>query len=228
MAWFMNQFPYSCLLCKPSRLFLSAGTGRTSLTRNSIPSKFRATVRSWIRSLAGSLRLNSPFIWLSVRTQFSLMISSRHCLISSSTNTLFRPLRGLSLLRPSLMYRATIPLAWNDLLLTCLPQTSNPLPHPQKHGLFALCVLKESYFFLAFYASIQYSRKRRTLGMNRTAQRIREIVLSRFLVYIRVCGEKNDETCRTHVKKIPSLHLFTNSCWLCNVFIWKKILAKRV
>ena len=34
-----------------------------------------------------------------------------------------------------------------------------------------------------------------------TAQRIREIVLSRFPVYIRVCGEKNDETCRTHAKK---------------------------
>ena len=25
---------------------------------------------------------------------------------------------------------------WNDLLLTCLPLTSYPLPHPQKHGLF--------------------------------------------------------------------------------------------
>ena len=37
--------------------------------------------------------------------------------------------------------------------------------------------------------------------MNRTAQRIREIVLSRFSVYIRVCGEKNDETCRTHAEK---------------------------
>ena len=32
--------------------------------------------------------------------------------------------------------------------------------------------------------------------MNRTAQRIREIVLSR-----RVCGDKNDEPCRTHAKK---------------------------
>ena len=51
--------------------------------------------------------------------------------------------------------------------------------------------------------------------LNRTAQRIREIVLSRFSFYIRVCGEKNDETCRTHAKKY--LH-----CWLCNVFIWKK------
>ena len=39
--------------------------------------------------------------------------------------------------------------------------------------------------------------------MKRTAQRIREIVLSRFSVYVRrrVCGKKNDETCRTHAKK---------------------------
>ena len=36
--------------------------------------------------------------------------------------------------------------------------------------------------------------------MNRTAQRIREIVLSRLSVYIRVCGDKNDEPCRTHAK----------------------------
>ena len=42
---------------------------------------------------------------------------------------------------------------------------------------------------------------------------IREIVLSHFfLVYIWVCGEKNEETCRTHAKKIPSVHLFINSC----------------
>ena len=40
--------------------------------------------------------------------------------------------------------------------------------------------------------------------MNRTAERIREIVLSH-LLYIRVCGEKNDETCPTHAKK-KSLH----------------------
>ena len=38
--------------------------------------------------------------------------------------------------------------------------------------------------------------------MNRTAQRSREIVLTRFTVYIRVCGQKkNNETCRTHAKK---------------------------
>ena len=75
---------------------LSARTGRTSLTRNNIPSEFRATVRSWIRRLARSLLFNSPFIWLCVRTHFSLMISCRHCPTSSSTSTLFRPPRGLS------------------------------------------------------------------------------------------------------------------------------------
>ena len=37
--------------------------------------------------------------------------------------------------------------------------------------------------------------------MNPTAQRIREIVLSRLSVYIWVCGDKNDEPCRTHAKK---------------------------
>ena len=42
--------------------------------------------------------------------------------------------------------------------------------------------------------------------MNRTAQRIREIVLSRFSVYVRLCGEKNDETCHTQAKKY--LHPF--------------------
>ena len=84
-----------------------------------------------------------PFFWLSVRAQSSLMISSRHCLISSYTSTLFRPPRGLSLIRPSLMYPATIPLAVERFtrLLTCLLLTSNPLPHPQKYGLFALSVL---------------------------------------------------------------------------------------
>ena len=47
----------------------------------------------------------------------------------------------------------------------------------------------------------QYSRKK-----NRTDEPYstgtREIVLTRFTVYIRVCGQKkNDETCRTHAKK---------------------------
>ena len=46
-----------------------------------------------------------------------------------------------------------------------------------------------------------YSTVEKDAQVNRTAQRIREIVLSRFSVYIRVCGEKNDETCRTHAKK---------------------------
>ena len=48
-----------------------------------------------------------------------------------------------------------------------------------------------------------YSTVEKDAQMNRTAQRIREIVLhvSRFSVYIQVCGEKNDKTCRTHAKK---------------------------
>ena len=46
-----------------------------------------------------------------------------------------------------------------------------------------------------------YSTVEKDAQMNRTAQRFREIVLSRFSVYIRVCGEKNDGTCRTHAKK---------------------------
>ena len=37
--------------------------------------------------------------------------------------------------------------------------------------------------------------------MNRSGQRIGEIVLSHLSVYIRVFGEKNDETCRTRPKK---------------------------
>ena len=46
-----------------------------------------------------------------------------------------------------------------------------------------------------------YSTVEKDAPMNRTAQRIQEIVLSRFSVYIRVSGEKNDETCRTHANK---------------------------
>ena len=37
--------------------------------------------------------------------------------------------------------------------------------------------------------------------MNRTAQRIQEVVLSRLSVYVRDCGDKNDEPCGTHSKK---------------------------
>ena len=46
-----------------------------------------------------------------------------------------------------------------------------------------------------------YSTVEKDAQINRTAQRIREIVLSRFSVYIRVFVEKNDETCRTHAEK---------------------------
>ena len=46
-----------------------------------------------------------------------------------------------------------------------------------------------------------YSIVEKEAQMNRTAQRIREIVLSRLSVYIRDCGDKNDEHCGTHAKK---------------------------
>ena len=125
--------------------FLSTGTGRTSLTRNSIPSKFRATVQSWIRGLAGSLRLNSPVIWPSVRTQFSLMtLMGSYWWFLPDTASFRRKLArcfGLSLIHPSLMYQATIPLSVERFTPNLSATNSNLLPHPQKHGLFALCVL---------------------------------------------------------------------------------------
>ena len=46
-----------------------------------------------------------------------------------------------------------------------------------------------------------YSIVEKEAQMNRIAQRIREIVLSRVSVYIRVCGDKNDVPCRIHAKK---------------------------
>ena len=46
-----------------------------------------------------------------------------------------------------------------------------------------------------------YSTVEKEIQMNRAAQRIRKIVLSRLSVYIRVCGDKNDEPCRTQVTK---------------------------
>ena len=53
-----------------------------------------------------------------------------------------------------------------------------------------------------------YSTVEKDSQLDRTAQRIREIVLSRFSVYIRVCGEKNDEACRTHaIKYLDSICL---------------------
>ena len=46
-----------------------------------------------------------------------------------------------------------------------------------------------------------YSIVEKEAQTNRTAQRIREIVLSQLSVYIRVCADKNDEPCCTHTKK---------------------------
>jgi len=64
--------------------------------------------------------------------------------------------------------------------------------------------------------------------MNRTAQRIREIVLSRLSVYIRVCGDKNDEPCRTHAKKyLNSICLQIHTDHVTLPFE-KKIFAKRM
>ena len=57
--------------------------------------------------------------------------------------------------------------------------------------------------------------------VNHRAQRIQEIVLSRFLVHIWVCGKKNDETCRTHAKK--NLH----SICLQNYAVYGTFLFKK-
>ena len=66
-----TSFHILAFFVQTSLLFSVYWDGPNSLLRNSIPSKFRATVQLWIRGLARSLRLNSPFFWLSVRTQFS-------------------------------------------------------------------------------------------------------------------------------------------------------------
>ena len=64
--------------------------------------------------------------------------------------------------------------------------------------------------------------------MNRTAQRIREIVLSRLSVCIRVCGDKNDEPCRTHAKKyLNSICLQIHTDYV-TFLIEKIIFAKRI
>ena len=71
-----------------------------------------------------------------------------------------------------------------------------------------------------------YSTVGKDAQINRTAQRIREIVLSRFSVYIRVCGEKNDETCRTHAKKyVYSICLQIHADYVTFLFekrFWRK------
>ena len=46
-----------------------------------------------------------------------------------------------------------------------------------------------------------YSIVEKEAQMNRIQHRIREIVLSRLSVCIRVCADKNDEPCRTQAKK---------------------------
>ena len=73
-----------------------------------------------------------------------------------------------------------------------------------------------------------YSIVEKEAQMNRTAQIIREIVLSRLSVYIGVCGSKNDEPCRTHAKKyLTSICLQIHTDYVA-FLLKKKIFAKRV
>ena len=74
-----------------------------------------------------------------------------------------------------------------------------------------------------------YSIVEKEAQMNRTAQRIREILLSR--VYIRVCGDRNDVSCLTHAKKyLNSICLQIHSDYVTFLFekLLKFIFAKRV
>ena len=71
-----------------------------------------------------------------------------------------------------------------------------------------------------------YSTVEKDAQMNRTAQRIREIVLSRFSVYIRVCGEKNDEICRTYAKKYLNSICFEIHADYVTFSLEKKFLRK--
>ena len=62
--------------------------------------------------------------------------------------------------------------------------------------------------------------------MNCTAQRIPEIVLSRLTVYIQVCGDKNDEPCRTHAKKhLNSICLQIHTDYV--TFLFEKIFLRK-
>ena len=67
-----------------------------------------------------------------------------------------------------------------------------------------------------------YSIVEKEAQMNRTAQKILEIVLSRLSVYIRVCADKNDEPCRTHARKYLNsicLQIHTDHVTLYCLFI---------
>ena len=99
-----NQFAYAVLLSRTSGLFRSAGRGRATLTRKSMPSRLLATVRSCMNGLFGSRLRSSRFICHKVSRQSSSTILLRQFRISSSTLTLFRPPRGLSSILPSRMY----------------------------------------------------------------------------------------------------------------------------
>ena len=108
--------------CVTSGRFRSAGWRLAILKRNSIPSRVLATVRSWILGFRRRRRLSSWFICAKVNIQLSFKISFRQSFISLSTRTLLAPPRGLSAIRPSRIYLATMLLAV-DLLTPMVSAT---------------------------------------------------------------------------------------------------------
>ena len=74
-----------------------------------------------------------------------------------------------------------------------------------------------------------YSIVEKEAEMNRTAQRIREIFLSRLSVYIRVCADKNDVPCRTNAKKyLNSICLQIHTDFVTFLFEKKNFCFKNV
>ena len=148
----MNQFAYAVLLSRTSGLFRSAGRGRATLTRKSMPSRVLATVRSCMNGLFGSRLRSSRFICHKVSRQFSSTISLRQFRISSSTLTLFRPPRGLSSILPS----RCISLLWILLSTGSLQeyprQTGNLLHRPQRLSLSSGAALAVFCFLGAYPA----------------------------------------------------------------------------
>ena len=107
----INQFGYSIRFWITSGQFLSAGSGLANFTRQSIPSRAPATVRSWTVGFLGKRCRSSWFISFRVRRRYSLMMLFKHYLISLSTRTLFGQPHGISSILPFLTYRATMFLA---------------------------------------------------------------------------------------------------------------------
>ena len=73
-----------------------------------------------------------------------------------------------------------------------------------------------------------YSTVEKDAQMNRTVQGTREIVLIRFSVYIRVCGQKSDETCRTHAKNTFTPFVYKFMLIMPRFYFEKNIFVKRM